>query len=43
MIVAILQTLLIIPVVIILLVGIGAAACYAADYVRDTIKNEKWR
>ncbi len=43
MIVAVLQILLLIPVVIIMLVGIGAAVCYAADYVRNTIKNEKWR
>jgi ABC-type polysaccharide/polyol phosphate export permease len=43
MIVAVLQILLLIPVVIIMLVGIGAAVCYAADHVRDTIKKEKWR
>ena len=43
MIVAILQILLLIPVVIILLVGLGAAVCYAADHVRDTIKKDHWR
>ena len=43
MIVAVLQILLLIPVVIILLVGIGAAVCYAAAHVRNTFKKENWR
>ena len=43
MIVAVLQILLLIPVIIIVLVGIGAAVCYAADHVRNTLKKDNWR
>jgi len=43
MMVAVLQILMIIPCLIIVLVGLGAAVCYAADHVRNTIKKDHWR
>jgi len=43
MIVAVLQVLIMVPVIIIVLVGLGAAVCYAADHVRNTIKKDYWR
>jgi hypothetical protein len=43
MIVAVLQVLIMVPVIIIVLVGLGAAVCYAADHVRNTIKKDHWR
>jgi len=43
MMVAVLQILMMIPVIIIVLVGLGAVACIAADHVRSTIKKDQWR